>query len=163
MKELALVVTIFFSFIAYSQDSTMSGMDSMPGMDMPGTSSMPQPRPNPQARSERTITLEQPTSTPARTREQTAQPKSISTPRTAPALVPDLPESSTERASTNSQRRPVVIEKIGENTQKCDEPCVTCTTSRCDSTRSFDTNRDTNEPTQSERIRSQSAAGVIPQ
>ena len=163
MKVITLIVTILFSLVVYSQDNSMPGMDSMPGMNMPGMESRPQePRSN-QVRPERTETPQTQTPAPVRTREQST-PTTANSPRPTSIAIPDLPETAS--APQNVTRRPVVVEKIGENTQKCDEPCVTCeSTSKCQSTRSYETSRDTNEPSQSsgKRNETKTSTGSTPQ
>lgn len=159
MKVISLIVTILFSLIAYSQDNSMPGMDSMPGMNMPGMEPKPQQPSSNQVKLERTETPQTQTPTPAR---EQSTPTSVNSPRPTSIAIPDLPEIAS--APQNVTRRPVVVEKIGENTQKCDEPCVTCEpTKKCQSTRSYDTTRDTNESSHSSGKRIHTSAGSTPQ
>lgn len=134
---------VFVSLKALSDDQMMN---------MPGMGPMPQEHIGHQA-------SPAPTS-PAKPSVST-QVEGTSSQKPTPTLTPD---SETNQPAAQASRRTVVVEKVGQINQKCDEPCLECGhNSGCQNTRGSDTGRDTNETSRPSRNSNQTGSKASPQ
>lgn len=142
MKTLLIGLLVFVSLNAFSDDQMMN----MPGMG-----------PMPQDHSEHQVSPVPATAAPS----TSPQVEGTRPQRVPPTLTPD-PERI--QPAAQASRRSVVIEKVGQVNQKCDEPCLECGhNSGCQNTRGSDTERDTNETSRPSRNSNQTGTKTSPQ